>query len=326
MKVLITGGAGFIGSHITKQLLEAGHEVTVYDNLSSGHRDLVDPRAKFIEGELSNEELLVESLQGQDAVIDMAAKIEVSESVKDPIGFAENNIIGSLHLFEAMVKANVKKIVFSSTATVYGTPKSVPIKETAPLNAANPYAATKISMEAFLQSYHYLHGFDVVVLRYFNPYGPNEMHNPETHAIPNFILAALSQVSKRGDADLEGQGRLIKAALAGKAIPLYWNGEQVRDFIYVEDLAKAHIDVLNLEGYRVFNVGTQTGTKVINVVKTIEKILGTKLEINDLGERPGDVPENFASHELLTETTGWEPKVGLEAGLTKTIEWFKSKQ
>ncbi len=301
MKILITGGAGFIGSHITKQLLDSGQSVTVYDNLSSGKAELVDPRASFIQGELADEELLEKSLQNIDVVIHMAAKIEVSESVKDPIGFSENNIIGSLHLFEAMTRANVKRIVFSSTATVYGTPKSVPIKEDAPLNAANPYAATKIAMEVFLQSYHYLHGFDVVVLRYFNPYGPNELHEPETHAIPNFIKAALSE----------------------KAIPLYWKGEQVRDFIYVEDLARAHVEAINLNGYHVFNVGTQTGTRVIEVVQTIEKILGKKLEINDLGERPGDVTANFASHELLTQTTGWKPEVSLEEGLRKTIEFLK---
>lgn len=303
MKIFIAGGAGFIGSHITKQLLDAGHSVAVYDNLSSGKKELVDSRADFIQGELSDEELLEKSLQGMDAVIDMAAKIEVSESVKDPIGFSKNNIIGSLHLFEAMVKANVKRIVFSSTATVYGTPKSVPILEDAQLNAANPYAATKIAMEAFLQSYHHLHGFDVVVLRYFNPYGSNELHEPETHAIPNFI----------------------KAALVGKAIPLYWKGEQVRDFIYVEDLARAHTQVLNLNGYHVFNIGTQTGTKVIDVAKTIEKILDRKLEIQDLGERPGDVPENYASHELFTQTTGWKPQVSLEEGLRKTIMWYTKK-
>lgn len=302
MKIFIAGGAGFIGSHITKQLLDTGHSVVVYDNLSSGKKELVDPRAVFIQGELTDEELLEKSLQGIDIVIDMAAKIEVSESVKDPIGFAENNIIGSLHLFEAMRKSNVRRIVFSSTAVVYGNPKSVPILEDAPLNAANPYAATKIAMEAFLQSYHHLHGFNVVVLRYFNPYGSNELHEPETHAIPNFI----------------------KAALSGKSIPLYWKGEQVRDFIYVEDLSRAHAAVLELDGYNVFNIGTQTGTKVIDVVKTIEKILGKKLEIQDLGERPGDVPENYASHELFTQTTGWKPEVSLEEGLKKTIDYFKS--
>ncbi|MDO8618919.1 MAG: UDP-glucose 4-epimerase GalE [Candidatus Daviesbacteria bacterium] len=302
MKILVTGGAGFIGSHINKLLLDAGHQVVVVDNLSKGHQELVDTRAEFIKADINDGEAMVSALQGVDWVIHLAGFIEVPLSVKDPLTFAQNNVMGSIALFESMVKAGVKKIVFSSTAVVYGAPKTLPLTENMPLSSTNPYGASKIADEQFLSSYHTLHGFDVVILRYFNPYGPNEMHQPETHAIPNFIKSAL------GNTDL----------------PVYWGGEQVRDFIYVEDLAKAHTEVLNLTGFNVFNVGCEQGVKVIDVINLVGKILGKDLQIKDLGERPGDVTANYASSKKLTETTGWSAKIGLEEGLKKTIEWFKT--
>src|SRR4030042_3237344 len=161
----------------------------------------------------------------------MAGLIVVPESVKDPIKYCDNNVIGSVILIEEMRKANVKKIIFSSSACVYGTLDKLPIMEDAPIHPDNPYGASKASIETFLQTYNAIHGFDSIILRYFNPYGPGEEHNPETHAIPNFI----------------------KAALLKKPIPLYWKGEQIRDFIYIEDLAQAHIDVMDQKGYQVFN-------------------------------------------------------------------------
>ena len=301
MKILITGGAGFIGSHITKLLLDIGHSVTVYDNLSKGYLSLVDQRAEFIEGNISDTDMLVQALNGIDCVIHMAGYIEIPLSVKEPINFAENNVMGSLHLFEAMVQAEVKKVIFSSTAAVYGDPANLPLTEQEPLSATNPYAASKIAVEAFLSSYHALYQMDVTILRYFNPYGPNELHKPETHAIPNFI----------------------ESALKDKELPLYWGGEQVRDFIYVEDLASAHTTVLGLPGFNVFNVGSEEGVEVKKVVDTISKLLGKELKIKDLRERLGDVPANYASSKLLEKATGWRAKYSLEAGLEKTIEWFK---
>lgn len=309
MKILVSGGAGFIGSHINKLLLDSGHGVVVVDNLSHGSEGLVDSRAQFIKADISDSHAMESALEGVDWVIHMAGLIEIPLSVKDPIGFAQNNVMGSISLLESMVKAGVKKIVFSSTAAVYGVPESLPLKEDAKLSATNPYGASKIAVEQFLSSYHNLHGFDVVILRYFNPYGPNEMHQPETHAIPN----------------------LIKAALKGEDLPVYWGGEQIRDFIYVEDLARAHTEVLNLtgrpagrQGFNVFNVGTGSGVKVNDVVETLKKVLGEDLPVKDLGKREGDVPENYASSETLEKVTGWRAKVGLEEGLKRTVEWFKN--
>ncbi len=248
MRVLVAGGAGFIGSSLTKVLLAEQHEVTVLDNLSKGFRTLVPPDARFIQGDLRDEERLPGWLRGHDAVIHMAAFIEVGRSVQEPVLFAENNIVNSVRLLEAMHKAGVGKIVFSSSATVYGTPQRLPLREEDPLGVqSNPYGASKVSTEAFVATYNSLYGMDAIILRYFNPYGPNELHDPETHAIPNFI----------------------KSVLAKKPVPLYWKGEQVRDFIYVEDLARAHTAVLGLSGLQYFNIGSETGSKMIDIVHEI---------------------------------------------------------
>ncbi len=245
MKVLVTGGAGFIGSHVIKLLLDSDHQVTVIDNLSHGYKDLIDSRANFIQADILDQSKLEEILPGTDVVIHMASFIEVGQSVKNPVEFTQNNILGTVKLLDAMRKTGVKKIIFSSSACVYGKANNSPIIEDAPLGEQeNPYGLTKVTMEQFCMLYHRLFGFDVTILRYFNPYGPFELHNPETHAIPNFI----------------------KAILEKKPIPLFWKGEQIRDFIYIEDLAKAHVLPLNQTGLHIYNVGTQTGAKIIDVV------------------------------------------------------------
>lgn len=302
MKVLVTGGAGFIGSHVNKLLLDAGHEVVVLDNLSLGHKETIDKKVKLVVGDINDPVKTKEALEGIDAVIHMAGLIVVPESVKDPIKYCQNNVIGTVNLLECMRAKNVKKIIFSSSACVYGSPEKLPIKEDAPLHPDNPYGASKASVEAFVQTYNSAFGFESTILRYFNPYGPGEMHEPETHAIPNFI----------------------KATLAKKPIPLYWKGEQVRDFIYIEDLARAHVDVLKLSGFNIFNVGTETGVKVKDVIDLIFKIVGYKVPINDLGERPGDVMANYASSKKIKKAIGWSAKTSLEEGLKKTIDYYKT--
>ena len=302
-KILVTGGAGFIGSHVSRLLIRAGHSVTVLDNLESGNKEALPKDAKLIIGDIADPEKCAEALKQISAVIHMAGLIIVPESVKDPIKYCNNNVIGTVNLLEAMRKANVKKIIFSSSACVYGTPEKLPIKEDTALHPDNPYGAGKASIEAFLQSYNAVFGFDAIILRYFNPYGPQEEHNPETHAIPNFI----------------------KATLAKNPIPLYWKGEQIRDFIYIDDLAQAHIDVLPLSGYQVFNIGTETGVKVKEVVDEIFKIVGYEMPIDDLGKRPGDVAANYASSQKLKKAVNWRAKVTLAEGLKRTIEYYKKQ-
>lgn len=303
MKVLVTGGAGFIGSHVNKLLLEEGHSVTVVDDLSKGYRNLIDPKINFQKISLEDQSGLEKVLSGHDAVIHMASFIEVGESVKIPIEFAQNNIVGTVKLLEAMRVTGVKKMIFSSSACVYGKPKKLPITEEDPLGEQeNPYGITKVTMEQFCKLYNTLHEFDVTILRYFNPYGPDELHQPETHAIPNFV----------------------KSALAKTPIPLFWKGEQVRDFIYIDDLAKAHVLALPLTGLHIYNVGTETGVKVIDVVKKIFELIGYEVPIDDKGQRQGDVPSLVASAQKIKTELGWEPKVSLDEGLKKTIDFFRS--
>ncbi len=303
MKILVTGGAGFIGSAVSKLLLDQGHQVTIFDNLSHGHQEEIDQRAEFIQGDLEDQTKLEGVLPSHDAVIHMASFIEVVESVKKPVEFAQNNIVGTVKLLEAMRKTNVKKIIFSSSACVYGKPAKTPITEDAPLGEQeNPYGLTKISMEQFCELYSKLYNFDAVILRYFNPYGPGELHTPETHAIPNFI----------------------KATLEKKPIPLFWKGEQIRDFIYIDDLAAAHILPLSLTGLHTYNVGSETGYKITDIVKTIFELTGEEVPIDDLGERKGDVNSLIASSEKIKKELGWTAKIDLKEGLEKTISFFRS--
>ncbi len=303
MRVCVTGGAGFIGSWVTRTLLAEGHDVTVIDNFSKGFRALVPEGARLVEGDLRDERL-AEWLRGHDAVIHMAAYIEVARSVEEPLDFAENNIVNSVRLLDAMHRAGVGKIVFSSSATVYGIPQRLPIREEDPLGTqSNPYGASKVSTEAFVATYNQLYDMDALILRYFNPYGPNEMHEPETHAVPNFI----------------------KSVLAKKPIPLYWKGEIIRDMFYVEDLAKAHTAVLGLKGLNYFNVGSETGTKMIDLVREIMDIAGYEVPIEDLGERAGDIAANYASSAKIAAATGWRAEVGIREGLERTVEWFRSR-
>lgn len=302
MRILVTGGAGFIGSHVNKLLIDAGHNVTVLDNLSHGQKQAVDSRATFIQADLLDQKKLEEILPGHDALIHMASLIEVGESVKKPVEFSENNILGTVKLLEAMRKSGVKKIIFSSSACVYGVPKKLPITEDDPLGEQeNPYGITKVAMEQFCLLYHNLFDFDVTILRYFNPYGPGELHNPETHAIPNFV----------------------KAVLEKRPIPIFWKGEQIRDFIFIDDLAEAHVLPLNQSGLHIYNVGTETGSKVIDIVRKIFEIVGYEVQLDDKGERKGDVAKLVASAQKLKKEFGWEAKVSLEEGLKRTIDFFK---
>jgi len=303
MKILVTGGAGFIGSHTTKQLLDEGHKAIVYDNLSRGFKNLVDPRAEFILGDVSEKEKLKKALSGVDAVIHMAAFIIVPESVRKPDLYYQNNVLGTKVLLGAMEEVNVKKIIFSSSATVYGDPLELPLNEESEIKKpANPYGQNKLDMERLCKDFGEKTGSDVIILRYFNPYGPGEKHSPETHAVPNFI----------------------KSTLAKQPIPLYWKGEQIRDFIYVEDLSRAHIAAVTANEYKIYNIGTEVGTKVIDVVNLIFKIVGYTVPINDLGERAGDVPALYTSSKKLQKDFGWRPRFSLYEGLKKTIEYFQT--
>lgn len=301
MRILVTGGAGFIGSSITKLLSDLGHQVRVFDNLSEGYREKVDSRAELVVGDLKNREEIKKALEGMDVVIHMAASIEVSESVENPYKFFENNLINGMNLLEEMRLAGVKKIIFSSTAAVYASDVPTPISEDALKQASNPYGATKLMFEKMLYTYYVCYGFNPTILRYFNVYGPWMKKHEESHVFPNFI----------------------KAILKGKKVPLYWKGDCVRDFVYVEDIARAHIAPLEQEGFHIYNIGTENGTKISNLLRLIGEAIGKDYEINDLGPREGDQMVTVADVSKIKNELGWSAQVSLKEGIKKTVDWYK---
>lgn len=320
MKTLVTGGAGYIGSFMTRLLLDRGYEVIVFDNLERGHREAVDPRAKFFLGDLKNrgdiEKLFKE--EKLDAVLHFAGHISVEESTKNPELYQNNNVIGSKNLFDIAIElGNVRKIIFSSTAAVYGNPIEVPISENHPKNPTNPYGETKLQVENLLSEIRRENpSLSFACLRYFNAAGASldggmgEAHVPETHIIP---LA-------------------IKAALEDKEFNLYGtdydtpDGTCIRDYIHVLDLVEAHILALNklsesIDGY-FYNVGTGKGYSNKEVIDTIEKISGKKIKINVSPRRPGDANELVADPEKIKSELGFSPSYSsLETIVESAWKW-----
>ncbi|MFN2412139.1 MAG: UDP-glucose 4-epimerase GalE, partial [Pyrinomonadaceae bacterium] len=266
MKILITGGAGYIGSVVVEECLRSGHKTVVIDNLEKGHREMVDPRATFVEGDLTDNRLLIDVLRTQsiDAVIHMAAYSLVGESVQFPGKYYKNNVTAGISLLEAMVSADVGKIVFSSTAAVYGEPEKQPIEESDRLNPTNPYGDTKLHFERALASFERAHGIRFASLRYFNAAGASErcgeLHDPETHLIPIVLQAA--------------QGRITPVQIFGDDYQTR-DGTCVRDYIHVIDLARAHILALSILDRQssVFNLGCGgDGYTVREVVAAAEAV------------------------------------------------------
>jgi len=303
-QILVTGGAGFIGSHVTKLLCDYGYTVTVVDDLRFGYKKFVDKRANFLQISLEDSKAIEEVLEDVDIVIHLAASSIISFSHTQPLEYFENNLINGVKLLEAMRKKGVKKIIYSSTSSVYGVQKKTPIKENAPTNPLSVYAASKLAFEHALISYY--HSFDIesVSLRYYNVYGPRDEQKPRTRAVPMWI----------------------EAILENKPIPWFWQGRQIRDYIYVEDVAQSHLDVLNLKGIYCFNIGSGHGVYMRDVLKTLEKIVGKKLVTHDIGERKGDPMKSFSDISNIKKTVGWKPRVSLEEGLKKTLEYYKSQR
>jgi len=301
MKILVTGGAGFIGSSITRLLIQNNFEVIVYDNLSKGHEDAIDPKAEFVNGDIRNKESLEKALNGVDAIIHAAGFIVVPESVEKPELYFDNNLKGAVTVLEAMRSTKVNKIIFSSSAAVYGNPKSIPIKEEDPTFPTSPYGADKLAFEAYLAAYHNAYNIETISLRYFNAYGQGERHIPETHVIPNYISAIIKD----------------------QPIPLTGSIEQVRDFVYIDDIARAHIEALKLDGHQILNLGSGSGVKLAKLIETLEKVSGKKIKINRKPPRPGDPKELIADISKIKKLLNWEPKVGLEEGLKRTYEYIQ---
>ncbi len=332
MKFLVTGGAGYIGSVVTQLLLESGHEVTVLDDLSTGYRVAVPPEASFVDGRVHDAARTV--LDGSyDGVLHFAAFIAAGESVQKPEKYWENNLVGSLRLLDAMRAAGVPRLVFSSTANVYGDPDRLPIPETAETRPPNPYAASKLAVDHALRDEAQAHGLAAVSLRYFNVAGAHragrrrligERHDPETHLIPIALQVAA--------------GRREKLQLFGDDYPTP-DGTCVRDYIHVSDLAAAHLLALSTmdpdaslgssgaEGpgtHRVFNLGNGAGFSNREVVEVVRQVTGHPVPTETAPRRAGDPAALVASSERAREKLGWRPaKPQLADMVTDAWEFYR---
>ena len=320
MKVLVTGGAGYIGSVVAAQLVAAGHEVTVLDDLSTGHADAVPPGAAFIKGTLRDcaAEVLAD---GIEAVLHFAAKSLVGESVAEPAKYWSANLGGTIALLEAMREIGVRTIVFSSTAAVYGEPERTPITETDPARPTSPYGASKLAVDTTLTEFARLYGFGAVSLRYFNVAGAHrsgdggwlgERHSPETHLIPN-ILARVAA----GD----------RVQVFGDDYPTP-DGTCVRDYIHVTDLADAHLRALGScrpGQHRVYNLGHGAGFSVRQVIDVCAEVTGTEIGVDVTARRPGDPAVLVASSERIQAELGWRAERDLRAMAADAWEFTRSR-
>jgi UDP-glucose 4-epimerase len=304
MRVLVTGGAGYIGSVTVEQLVESGHDVLVVDTLVTGHRESVALGAELSTASVRDKDTLVGLLREHriEAVLHCAARSLVGQSMKDPGLYYSENVVGGIALLDALREAQVDRIVFSSTAAVYGEPDRVPVRETAPTQPVNPYGASKLAFESAMGWYS-AYGLRSVSLRYFNVAGAShrfgERHDPETHLIPNMLTAA------RGGPQLTVYGNDYPTA----------DGTAIRDYIHVLDLADAHIAALELTadmaaGQEIANLGSGSGFSVKTVLDTAARVIGSPIP-HDFGpRRAGDPPVLIASYERASELLGWRPRRG----------------
>jgi UDP-glucose 4-epimerase len=299
MHVFITGGAGYIGSICVEETINAGHQVTVYDNLSEGHRSAVDPRAKFILAKPEEPGDILRALQSakHDAVMHFAASTLVGESMQEPGKYFRNNTCNALTLLESAMAAGVKKFVFSSTCATYGPPDKIPMTEDLPQHPINPYGESKLMFEKMLQWFHQIHGLEFVAFRYFNAAGATdkfgEHHRIETHLIPNVLKVAL--------------GQSTQCDIFGTDYPTP-DGTCIRDYIHIVDLAQAHIQALTPGKQGFYNLGNGDGYSVRQVIAECEKVTGKKIPVVEKPRRPGDPPKLVASAEKAIRELGWKPK------------------
>ena len=299
MKILLTGGSGYIGSVTTELLCDDGHAVVVFDNLERGHREAVDPRARLVVGDLREPQAIQDALAAArpDAVVHFAAYALVGESMQDPHRYFENNVGGGLNLLAAMLRTGVKKIIFSSTCATYGQPETMPMTEALPQRPTNPYGESKLMLETALRWEQERRGLQPVFLRYFNACGATEKygedHEPETHLIPNVLKVAL------------GQAPAVPVFGADYPTP---DGTCIRDYIHIADLARAHILALEKDVAGPFNLGTGTGFSVQQVVETCRAVTGHPIPVALSPRRPGDPACLVAGAEKAKSVLGWNPR------------------
>jgi UDP-glucose 4-epimerase len=320
MKVLITGGAGYIGGTVTRLLLAQGHSVTVYDNLCHSKRLAVAEAAEFVEGDVADRALLERTLTAGrfDGVMHFAALIEAGESMKRPEIYFRNNTAATLTLLEAMMTTGHDRLVFSSTAACYGEPESTPIMEDAKLQPTNPYGESKLLVEDMLRWVNLAHGLRYASLRYFNVAGAiegyGEAHEPESHLIPLILDVAL--------------GRRTNIKIFGKDYPTK-DGTCVRDYIHVEDLAEAHLlalGALKEKSSVIYNIGNGQGFTVLEVIDSVYRVTGRHIAVEECARREGDPAVLVASSEKIKAELGWKPKyTELDAIVTSAWEWHRRR-
>jgi len=322
-KILVCGGAGYIGSHMVRLLVEHGFDVVVFDDLSTGHREAVQG-ARLVEGDVRDRRVL-DVLFGEyrfDAVIHFCAKSLVGDSVQQPLAYYDNNVAGSISLLQAMQRHGVAKLVFSSTAAIFGEPVSDSIDESHPTQPVNPYGQGKLMVERMLADACAASGLRAVALRYFNAAGASmeggigESHDPETHLIPNVLKAAA------------GSGQRLK--VFGDDYPTR-DGTCIRDYIHVDDLARAHLAALAFmgreEGFHAFNLGNGQGFSVLEVIQAAGRVVGSAVPYDVAERRPGDPAVLVASSALAADKLGWRPEITeLEEIIGSAWAWHREQK
>jgi UDP-glucose 4-epimerase len=313
MNVFVTGGAGYIGSVCVEELLNAGHSVTVFDNLSEGHRSAVDPRAAFVPGDLRERAAVLRAVEETkaEAIIHFAAFALVGESMTNPTKYFRNNVANGLNLLEAAAQTGVRKFVFSSTCATYGPPDRVPMTEDLPQRPINPYGESKLMFEKMLEWFKKVHALDFVAFRYFNAAGASERfgehHRIETHLIPNVLKVALGQSQQ--------------CEIYGTDYPTP-DGTCIRDYIHIVDLAQAHILALQDGKSGFFNLGNGEGYSVREVIRMCEKVSGKRIPAVEKPRRPGDPPRLVAGADKAFNDLGWRPRFPkLEDIVTTAWRW-----
>lgn len=301
MNIIVTGGAGFIGSNIVKLLVKNGHMVKVIDNLATGYKQNLDGLGvELLIGDVKDPEFLTKALNGCDCVYHLAASVGNIKSIENPYFDLETNYIGTLNLLTAVVKNNVSRVVYSSSSAGYGEPRYIPVDEDHPIAPDSPYGVSKISAEKLIHSYAKLYDFRAVSLRYFNAYGVNQRYDAYGNVIPIFYNKILS----------------------GQSITIYGDGEQTRDFINAEDIAAANLLALEYGKNGIFNIATGDSATINRLVDTIKNTTGREFEVIYTEARRGEVKHSGANIEAAKKELGFSPKVDLEAGLKKYTEWF----
>jgi UDP-glucose 4-epimerase len=319
VRIVVTGGAGYIGGTVAHLLMEHGHDVVVFDNLCHARRSMVPAGAEFVEGDIADRPLLEKLLStGIDGVMHFAALIEAGESMKHPEVYFRNNSASTLSLLESMLATGVHRLVFSSTAAVYGEPESTPIREDAPLRPTNAYGESKLLVEQMLAWFHRVHSFRYASLRYFNVAGAipgrGEAHEPESHLIPLILDVAL--------------GRRKDIKVFGQDYPTL-DGTCVRDYIHVHDLARAHLLAFEALGEReklIYNLGNGFGFTVREVIASARTVTGQPILVEELPRRPGDPAVLIASSEKIASELGWKPRyTTLDEIIGSAWEWQQQR-